>query len=78
MRAAACAWPGLVVGCVAEVGEDGEDASVFGLGRVELEFVEDAGDVFFDGGLADEEGLGDAAVGFAFGHRGEDVAFAGA
>src|SRR5205814_7619501 len=33
---------------------------------------------FFDRGLADQQGLGDAVVRFAFGHGGEDVAFAGA
>src|SRR3954469_2284339 len=63
---------------VLEVGEDGADAAVFGGGWSEAEFLEDAGDVFFDGGFGDDEGVGDALVGFAFGHGGEDVALAGA
>ena len=76
-RVAARAWAwwclcrsGVSCGGVAEEGEDGEDASVFGLGWVELELVKDAGDVFLDCGLADQERLGDAVVRFAFGHRG--------
>jgi hypothetical protein len=42
VRAAAVAQGWLVIGCFAEVGEGGEDASVFALGGVELEFGKDA------------------------------------
>jgi hypothetical protein len=49
---------------------------VLGLGRVELELVEDARDVLLHRRLADQERLRDAAVGLALRHRREHVALA--
>ena len=48
---------------------------MLGRDRIQLELVEDAPEVLFDRCLADHEGIGDATVGLAFGHRGEHVAF---
>src|SRR5438105_8699253 len=70
----ACA--GLTAGWVTEVGEHREHAPVLGLRGIELELVEDAGDVLFHRCLADHERLSDAAIGLALGHRGEHVALA--
>ena len=60
----------------AEVGEHGEDSAVVVGGFGEVEFEKDLADVSFDGLGADEESLGDRPVGSAFGHQGEDFAFA--
>lgn len=60
-----------------EVGEDGEDAAAVVGGGGEVEFGEDVVDVFADGFFGDVEASGDGGVGAAFGHFGEDFAFAG-
>ncbi len=49
---------------------------MFGLGWVELERLEDAGDVLLDSGLTDQESLGDASVGLALRHRREHISLA--
>jgi hypothetical protein len=67
---------GAEMGALVQVGKHGEHAPVLGLGRIELELVEDARHVFLHGRLADDECLGDAVVGFALGHRGQHVALA--
>ena len=54
----------------AEVGEDGEDPAVVGVGRREPELAEDVADVLFDGALGNGEAAGDGAVGAAFGTGG--------
>jgi hypothetical protein len=52
----------------------GEDV---GLGAVvHVEFLEHAGDVGLDGGLAEDEVAGDVAVGLAAGEEAEDVELA--
>ena len=43
---------------------------------VDVEFLEDAADVFFDGVFGDAEGGGDLFVGIATGDEGEDFEFA--
>ena len=43
----------------------------------EVEFGQDAADVFFDGAFGDVDLAGDAGVGGAFGHQGQDLVFAG-
>jgi hypothetical protein len=58
-----------------EVGEDGEDPAVIGIGGLEAEFVEDPADVLFDGAWGDDEDFGDAGVGPALGDEPEYVEF---
>jgi prolipoprotein diacylglyceryl transferase len=61
----------------AEVGQDGQDAAVVGVGRREPELAEDVADVLLDGSIGDGEAAGDGAVGPALGHQGEDVVLPG-
>src|SRR5215217_2032290 len=58
-----------VLAAVAQVRQDGEHAPVLGGRLPEAELVEDTSDVLLDGGLGDDERLGDAAVGLALRHR---------
>ena len=63
-------------------GLDTEKAEADGFGGglgavVDVEFLEDAADVLFDGVFGDAEGGGDFFVGVATGDEGEDLEFAG-
>lgn len=60
-----------------EEGQDGQDAAAGVGGGWEVEFGEDVVDVFADGFFGDVEASCDGGVGAAFGHLGEDFAFAG-
>src|SRR3954449_10106516 len=45
-----------------QVGEGGQDAPVRGGSRVESKLAEDVGHVLLDGGVGDEQALGDAVI----------------
>lgn len=59
-----------------EVGQDRQDSAAVVGGGWQVEFGEDVVDVFADGFVSDVEALGDGGVGAAFGHFGQDFAFA--
>src|SRR5919197_927770 len=61
---------------VPQVRQDRVDTLVLGRAAIEAQRVEDARYVLLDGGLADDEGLGDPSVRLPLGHGGEDVALA--
>src|SRR5687768_13698254 len=61
---------------VFEVAQDGEDAAVVGLGRLEAELGEDVRYVLLDGALSDDEALRDPGVRKTLGHQREDLALA--
>jgi EmrB/QacA subfamily drug resistance transporter len=61
----------------AQVGEDGQNPPVVGVGLDEPELAEDVLDVLLDRALGDVECSGDGVVGATLGHEGEDLAFAG-
>jgi hypothetical protein len=61
----------------AQVGEDGQNPPVVGVGLDEPELAEDVLDVLLDRALGDVERSGDGVVGATLGHEGEDLAFAG-
>jgi EmrB/QacA subfamily drug resistance transporter len=61
----------------AQVGEDGQNPPVVGVGLDEPELAEDVLDVLLDSTLGDVERSCDGVVGATLGHEGEDLAFAG-
>jgi MFS family permease len=63
-------------GLGAQVGEDGQNPPVVGVGLAEPELAEDVLDVLLDRALGDVERSGDMVVGAAFGHEGENLSFA--
>ena len=60
----------------AQVGEDGQNSPVIGVGLDETELAEDVPDVLLDRALCDVESFGDGEVGAALSHEGEDLPFA--
>jgi EmrB/QacA subfamily drug resistance transporter len=60
----------------AQVGEDGQNPPVVGVGLDEPELAEDVLDVLLDRALGDVERSGDGVVGAAFSHEGENLPFA--
>src|SRR3954469_468136 len=75
-RAWRSADTGSLRGGLAQIRQHGEHAAVLGRRRPEPELVEDARHVLLDGRVAEDEGLGDALVGHALGHRRQDLALA--
>lgn len=65
-----------VEGSQPEVAKDREDPAVVLGDRLQVQLAEDRGDVLLDRALRKDEGGGDAGVGTAFGHRGQDLALA--
>src|SRR5450631_856591 len=55
--------------------QDRQDPPVGGVALGQVQFGEDAADVFFHRSFGDEDPLGDAGVGGALGHQGEYLAF---
>src|SRR6202035_4458818 len=79
IRSSRCATAGPVLaGSAAQVGEDGEDAPVVVIGRLQAETQEDGRRVLGDSALGDNEPLGDGGVRAGLGHQGEYLALAGA
>ena len=59
-----------------EKSEDRQHPPVLGFALRQVELGQDAADVFFDGALGDEDPAGDAGIGGALGHQGQDLALA--